>query len=55
VGDAGFFGGVGGDGDGDGVGGFVGERVEGCDCFFAGFGFAGCDEDFGGAGLEEAV
>lgn len=41
------------DRDGFAVG--VGEGVEGCDGFFAGFGFARGDEDFGAAGLGEAV
>ena len=31
------------------------ECVERLDRFFAGFGFAGCDEDFGAAGLEETL
>lgn len=31
------------------------KRIEGGACFFAGGGFAGCDEDFRGAGLDEAV
>lgn len=37
---------VGRDGDGLGTGAFVGERVERCDGFVAGFGFAGGDVDF---------
>jgi hypothetical protein len=40
-------------GDGDGLAGEW-ERVEGGTGFFAGCGFAGCDEDFGAAGLDEA-
>lgn len=40
--------------DGDGLAADVGERVEGCDGFGAGGGFARGDEDFGAAGLEEA-
>lgn len=31
------------------------KRIEGGACFFAGRGFAGCDEDFRGAGLDKAV
>lgn len=37
---------VGGDGDCLRTGAFVGEGVEGCDGFVAGFGFAGGDVDF---------
>lgn len=48
-------GGVGGDRDGLGAGGETGEGVEGLDGGVAGGSFAGGDEDFGGAGLEEAV
>ena len=33
----------------------VGKCVEGCDGFVAGAGFAAGDEDFGAAGLEEAL
>jgi hypothetical protein len=44
---------VGGDGDGGGAWGFVGERVEGGNGGGAGVGFARGDEDFGTAGLEE--
>lgn len=47
-------GGIGGDGDGFRAGLEVGEGVELRNGFFAGFGFAGSDEDFRGAGLEEA-
>lgn len=50
----GFVGRVGGDGDGFGAWLEVRERVEGFARAGAGGGFAGGDEDFGGAGLEEA-
>lgn len=46
---------VGGDRDGAGARAEVGQRVEGGAGRVAGRGFAGGDEDFGGAGLEEAV
>lgn len=52
--DLGHLGAVGGDGDGDCSGAAVGQLVEGCAGLVAGFGFAGGDEDFGTAGLEEA-
>lgn len=45
---------VGGDGDGDGAGRAVGKGIEGFAGLVAGGGFAGRDEDLGGAGLEEA-
>jgi hypothetical protein len=44
---------VGGDGDGYGAGGLVGEGIEGCDGGVAGSGFTGGDEDLGATGLEE--
>lgn len=50
---AGDGGGVGGDGDGARAGGQAGQGVEGLDGRVAGRGFAGGDEDFGGARLEE--
>lgn len=52
--DAGGLGGVGGDGDGLRARGEVGEGVEGLDGGVAGFGLAGGNEDFRGAGLEKA-
>ena len=45
-------------GNGDGFAGetlLLAEAVERVACFFAGVGFAGCYEDLGAAGLEEAV
>ena len=48
-------GGVGRDGDGLGARGETGEGVERLDGAIASGGFAGGDEDFGGAGLEEAL
>ena len=46
---------VGRDADGARARGEVGELVELRNGVVAGFGFAGRDEDLGGAGLEEAV
>ena len=52
--DFGYFGEVSGDGDGFCAGALVGEGVEGCDGFVAGFGFARGDVDLGAAGLHQA-
>ena len=48
-----YFGEVGGDGDGFCAGSLVGEGIEGCYGFVAGFGFAGRDVDLGAACLHQ--